>query len=94
MSGMVANRVVFGTLVALVVLGLGAYAQAASGPDSSSRATGISVSVPGGPSASAAGVSAPPSRSASSGGWSSADGAVSKARSALRESSTSPLIDE
>jgi murein DD-endopeptidase MepM/ murein hydrolase activator NlpD len=76
MSGMVANRVVSGTLVALVVLALGASAQAASGPDASSRATGVSVSVPGGPSPSAAGVSAPPRRSTSAGGWSYADGAV------------------
>jgi murein DD-endopeptidase MepM/ murein hydrolase activator NlpD len=98
MSGMVPNRVVSGTLVALVVLALGVSAQAAGSPASSARATGISVSVPGGSSASAAGVSAPPRRSASSGGWSYADGAVaigsatSAARAAGGESAASSSI--
>ena len=76
MSTMVVNRAVSATVLALILLALGAPAGAVSGPDASSRATGVSVSVPGGPSASTAGVSAPPRRSASAGSWSYADGAV------------------
>lgn len=98
MSTMVANRAVSATVLALILLALGAPAGAVSGPDASSRATGVSVSVPGGPSASAAGVSAPPRRSASAGSWSYADGAVvigsatSAARASGGESTASASI--
>ena len=98
MSTMVANRAVSATVLALILLALGAPAGAVSGPDASSRATGVSVSVPGGSSVSAAGVSAPPRRSASTGSWSYADGAVvigsttSAARASGRESTASASI--
>ena len=98
MSTMVANRAVSATVLALIVLALGAPAGAVSGPDASSRATGVSVSVPGGSSASAVGVSAPPRRSASAGSWSYADGAVvigsttSAARASGGESTASASI--
>ena len=73
---MVSLRVVPAAFVALTVLVLGASAGAQSAPSSSAQAFGVLVVLPDGTTASAAAVSAPPSGSASDGGWSYGDGAV------------------
>jgi murein DD-endopeptidase MepM/ murein hydrolase activator NlpD len=72
----VSLRVVPATFVAFAVLALGASAAAQSAPSSSAQAFGVLVVLPDGTTASSAAVSAPPSGSASDGGWSYGDGAV------------------
>ena len=73
----VAQRVLYATILAVVVLALGASAGAQSGPSASARATGVRVVVPGGEGGTAAGVTAPPQASATLDAWAFADGAVS-----------------
>ena len=72
-----AHRVLNATILAVVVLVVGAPAAAQSGPNASARATGVRVVIPGGEGGTAAGVAAPPRASATLNGWSYGDGAVS-----------------
>ncbi|MGH3005280.1 MAG: choice-of-anchor P family protein [Gaiellaceae bacterium] len=77
---MVPARVLLTTVVALTVLALGASTASAAAPaDSSSRALGVRVILPGGEGGSAASVSSPPDRSASAAGYTYGD-AVSTGR--------------
>ena len=67
---MVPARVLSATVVALTVLALGASTASAAAPaDSSSRALGVSVALPGGGGETAAGVSSPPEGSATATGY-------------------------
>ncbi|MGH3056739.1 MAG: choice-of-anchor P family protein, partial [Gaiellaceae bacterium] len=72
-----AHRVLNATILAVVVLAVGAPAGAQSGPNTSARATGVRVVLPGAEGGTAAGVSAPPQASATLNGWSYGEGAVS-----------------
>ena len=71
-----AHRVLNATILAVVVLAVGAPAGAQSGPNASARATGVRVVVPGAEGGTAAGVAAPPQASAALNGWSYGEGAV------------------
>ncbi|MGH3092022.1 MAG: choice-of-anchor P family protein, partial [Gaiellaceae bacterium] len=67
---MVPARVLSATVVALTVLALGASTASAAAPaDSSSRALGVHVVLPGGEGGSAASVSSPPARSTTATGY-------------------------
>ncbi|MGH3014595.1 MAG: hypothetical protein ACRDNN_06575, partial [Gaiellaceae bacterium] len=70
-----AHRVLNATILAVVVLAVGAPAGAQSGPNTSARATGVRVVLPGAEGGTAAGVSAPPQASATLNGWSYGEGA-------------------
>ena len=72
-----AHRVLNATLLAVIVLAVGAPAGAQSGPDASARASGVRVVLPGGDGGTAGGVAAPPEASATLNGWSYGEGAVS-----------------
>ncbi|MGH3020299.1 MAG: choice-of-anchor P family protein, partial [Gaiellaceae bacterium] len=73
----VAHRVLNATILAVVVLAVGAPAGAQSGPNASARASGVRIVVPGGDGGTAGVVTAPPQASATLNGWSYGEGAVS-----------------